>query len=280
MQNLTKLQFYDKYLGSLICFIFSLINRFKQKKKAKSIKTVLVIELFEMGAAMMAYSSIKYIKAKLKDPSIYCLCLNKVGGSWSLLGLIPKENILTINEKDLFNFIISTIKQINVLRKKNIDLIIDFELFTRISSIITFLIKSKLKAGFYKYKLGGLYRGNFYDLNCSYNQNTHISKNLLALTKIAINQINDNPNYKSRIKDSEIILPSYKPNLKLNKTIKEKIKLFYPHYNNNTIILICPDVGKNLSIRNYPKYYFVELINKLLAYYPNALILLIGLKEN
>jgi len=280
MQNLTRLQFFDKYLGSLICFIFSLINKFNPKKRVKSIKNVLVIELFEIGAAIMAHSSINYIKIKLKNPSIYCLCLNGGKESWRLLNLIPNENILTINGKNLFSFIRTLIKQIMFLRKRNLDLIIDFELFTRISSIISFLIKSKLKAGFYRYKLEGLYRGNFYNINCSYNQNTHISKNLLALTKTAINQVNNYPNYKSETKDSEIIIPTYKSNLKLKKKIKEKIKLAYHNYNNNHLILICPDVGKKLSIRNYPKSYFVELINKLLSSYPNYLILLIGLKES
>jgi ADP-heptose:LPS heptosyltransferase len=280
MKDSNTIRFLDKYFGILICSILSLTNKFRLKKKTRPIKNVLIIELFEMGAAIMAYSSVNYIKNKLDNPHIYCLCLDEIKPSWELLNIIPEENILSVDGTNLFTFTKSLIKQIIFLRKKNLDLIIDFELFMRISSIISFLIKSRLKAGFYRYELDGLYRGNLYDIHCSFNQNTHISKNLLALTKTAINHLNDYPNFKSEIKTQEITLPTYNSDLKLNSKVKEKIKKLYPNYNNNKIILVCPDVGGVLSVRNYPKGYFVEVINKLLNNYPNYLVLLIGVKGN
>lgn len=139
-------------------------------------------------------------------------------------------------------------------------------------------LTAETKAGFYKYELEGLYRGNFYDFKCSFNQNSHISKNFLALTKTAINQINHNPNYKSEIKTSEIILPSYKSDSAIRKKIKDKIKNFYP-YEDEDIILVCPDVGRMLPFRNYPENYFIKIVDKLLKHYKYHLILLIGTNE-
>jgi len=279
MNDLRTIRSLDKYLGSIICFIFDLLGLFKIKK-TRTVKNVLVIELFEMGAGIMAYPSIKYIKEKLDNANIYCLATNKTKEVWDLLEIIPPENILAVNDRNLFTFAASLIKQIIRLRRKKIDLVIDFELFMRISSIIAFLSGAKLRAGFYRYGIEGLYRGNFYDFKCCYNQNTHISKNFLALTKAAVNQCRETPNYKGQIRTSEITIPTYKSNPEIRDKVKTQIRAMYPDYSDEDIILICPDVGQILSVRNYPADYFVEVINRLLARYPDYLVLLTGLEEN
>lgn len=270
----------DRYIGTLICWMFNLLNVFKIKKNVKAFKNVLVIQLFEMGAGIMAYPSIKYIKEKLGEVNIYFLSTNNIKEVWELLNVVPSENILTINDKNLFTFATSLIKQIIYLRKREIDLVIDFQLFMRISSTIAFLVRPNQIAGFYRYGLEGLYRGNFYHFRCCYNQNMHISKNFLALTKTAINQSSKIPNYKDEIKTSEIEVPKYQSDPELKNLVQEQVKTMYPHYNDEDIILVCPDVGKILKVRNYPAEYFVEVISNLLNHYPNCLVLLIGVKEN
>ena len=144
----------------------------------------------------------------------------------------------------------------------------------RISSIITFLVNPKLKAGFYKYGLEGLYWGNYYEFKCCYNQNSHISKNFLALTKTAISQSSQTPNYKGQIKTSEITLPAHKSDPEMKKKVIAKIKTLYPACTDEDIILICSDVGKILSVRNYPPSHFAEVISNLLNRYPNSLALI------
>lgn len=270
----------DKNIGSLICFIFSALYKFKKKKSLTTRKNILLIELFEMGAAIMAYPSIKYIKKTIPDAKIFCLCTNKVRESWELLGIVPKENIFSINDRNLIIFAISLIRHIAILRKRDIDLVIDLGLFMRISSIISFLIKTKQRAGFFRYEVEGLYRGIFYDHKCSFNQNSHISKNFLALTKTAIHRENNYPNYKGKIESVELSLDQYIANKNIKEGLIEKIRLSYPRYNNNDLILVVPDVGKILSVRNYPRDSLVEVIDKLLTALPEHLVLLIGLIEN
>lgn len=184
MKDSKKLRFVDRYIGSAICRAFSILNKFKPKKKKEKIQNVLVIELFEMGAAMMIHPSLDYIKKNVDNPNIYCLTLKSMRDSWELLNIIPKENIYTIEEKNLFVFTKSLLSNIIKLRKKNIDLVLDFELFMRIPAIISYMVKSKYRAGFYKYEFEKLYRGTFYDFKCAFNQNTHISKNFSFTHKL------------------------------------------------------------------------------------------------
>jgi len=280
MKDSATIRFIDKYVGMIICFVCSLIFKLKKRKKLEHIKNVLLIELFEMSASILSYSSIKYIKAKLDNPNIFYLCLEPSKSCLELLDIIPDKNIYAINGNSSFSFILSLLGQIIKLRKKKIDVIIDYELFFRVSSIASFLIRSKSKAGFYKYNLEGLYRGNFYDIKCAFNQNTHIAKNFMALTKTAIEQNRHLPNFKEEIKTSEIKLPKYKSDPQIKQGVIHKLKSLYPEYKDQELILICPDVGSTLAVRNYPKDFYVKVIKKLLKKDAKNLILLIGVSEN
>jgi ADP-heptose:LPS heptosyltransferase len=275
-----KLRFVDKYAGVVICSVFSAVARLKPAPENKEIKTILVMELFEMGAAMMIYPSLQYIKNKAGDATVYCLTLKSISGSWELLDAIPSENIYAIDDKNLFAFFTSLFGNILKLRKKNIDLIIDYELFMRVSAIVSFMIKSKFRVGFNKYEMEGLYRGTYYDFKCAFNQNAHIAKNFLSLTKTALDFENEYPNYKGHISATELAVPVYKTDAALVKGLQDKIKALYPEYANNKLILVSPDVGYNLAIRNYPKPSLVDVINKILNNFPDKLVLLVGTQDN
>ena len=280
MKDSKKLRYLDKHLGSVICLFFSLIHFINLGRKNRPIKNILVIELFEMGAAILSYPSLKYIKEKNPDVNIYSLTLRTMRESWKMLGIVENYNIFEVEEKSLFQFSKSLFKNILELRKKDIDLIIDFELFMRIPAIISFLIKTRYRAGFFRYEYEGLYRGNFYDYKCAFNQNSHIARNFLALTKTAIGKEEEYPNYKNSIQSSELVMPNYTPRPDLRKDIEEKIKGKYENYQINKLILISHDVGENLSIRNYPKDMLAGVIRMLLAKYKDHLVLLVGTKAD
>ncbi|MBI3479405.1 MAG: glycosyltransferase family 9 protein [Nitrosomonadales bacterium] len=280
MRDSRKLRLVDRYCGVVICSALSMLSKLKPAPRDKQVKTVLAIELFEMGAAMMIYPSLQYIKNNVADATIYCLTLKSIKGSWELLDAIPSENIYAVDDQNLFAFFTSLFGNIWKLRKKNIDLIIDYELFMRVSAIISFMIRSKFRVGFNKYQMEGLYRGSFYDFKCAFNQNSHIAKNFLSLTKTALNFEHEHPNYKGHISAAELSVPVYKADAALSAGLRRKIQALYPGYADNKLILVSPDVGYNLTIRNYPQDMLAEVIRKILDNYPDKLVLLVGTPDN
>jgi ADP-heptose:LPS heptosyltransferase len=280
MKDSKRLRFLDRFIGSTICRLFSVLNKIKIKKQPEPIKNILLMELFEMGAATMIYPSVVYIKSKIKNANIYVLTLKSMKQSWELLDMVPRENIYVLDDSNMFSFYASILSAMVELRRKNIDLVIDYELFMRIPAILSFLIKSKLRAGFDRYEFEGLYRGDYYDTKCMFNQNYHVAKNFLALTKAAVTQTKEYPVFKAAIDSSEIVCPKYKSDKKTNDEIKKKLKGAYSGYSGQKIILVNPDVGSNLSLRNYPKENYVHILKKLLHDYPHHLIVLMGVKDN
>jgi ADP-heptose:LPS heptosyltransferase len=280
MKDSKNIRYIDKYFGRAICLLFSSIHLFKFGRGKKEIKNILVIELFEMGAAVMIYPSLKYIKESKPDTNIYSLTLTAMKECWKMIGIINEDNIFCIEDKNIYKFTKSLLINIIKLRKRNIDLIIDYELFMRVPAIISFLVKSRYRAGFYKYQYEGLYRGNFYDYKCAFNQNTHIAKNFLALTKTAINNESEYPNYKNHINSSELVMPEYINRPDLKKILEHRIKTKFDAYNNQKIILVSHNVGENLSIRNYPIDMLIKVIKMLLDKYNNHIVLLVGTKAD
>ena len=188
----------DRNIGQPVCFLFSLLNFFKRKNRSIPVKNILVLELFEMGAAVMAYPSIRRLQKNYPQANIYCLCTDSVKEAWEVLNIVPGDHILSVESKDLFRFGVSLLTRIIQLRKIKVDLLIDLGLFMRIPSMIAFMIGAKLTSGFNRYEMEGLYRGNHYDYPVAFNQNAHIAKNFLALTLAVINKKDDYPHLKSR----------------------------------------------------------------------------------
>ncbi len=121
-----------------------------------------------------------------------------------------------------------------------------------------------------------MYRGSIYNTPCHFNQNSHISRNFLALTKTALTFSREYPEYKNSIDVSELTYGLYSSKSSvLESLVKGKnISLNEPY------IAVSPDVGPNLSCRNYPIEKLVLVITQLLKKYPDYRIFLIGTKEN
>lgn len=100
MKDSEIIRWTDKHVGTFICRLFNFLNIFGYKRETGPIINVLIIELFEMGAAIMAYSSLKYLKEHLDGVNIYCLSTEKVQEPWKLLNIIPTQNVLSINDKN------------------------------------------------------------------------------------------------------------------------------------------------------------------------------------
>lgn len=273
MQESNSLRFADRYFGQLICAGIDLL-RFHPKQKSRDPEKILLIELFEMGAAIMLAPSIQHIKSKYPKAEIHCLTTATCLPIWEALNLIDSDKIHLIKSKSALSFAIASAQMILSLRKIKFDLIIDFELFFRVSAILSGLLRATNRAGFFKYDFEGLWRGRFYNRVSAYNQNTHISKNYLALTKASLMDSDDIPAYKGSITKDEIHFspkPIYKNLAYLQNTLGPSANGEIPPY-----IIVCADVGKTLPMRNYPPAYFTKLLKILSERYKSHAFVFIG----
>ena len=89
----------DHLAGVPLCFLVTLLTKFLSVfsfRKMPTVKNVLLIELSEMGSAILVDPAMR--KLKDKGASLYFVIFKKNAPSLHLLGTVPKENIFTIRE--------------------------------------------------------------------------------------------------------------------------------------------------------------------------------------
>ncbi|MBW2974479.1 hypothetical protein KY366_02060 [Candidatus Woesearchaeota archaeon] len=273
----------DCCIGVPVCFLLSMfvsVERLFGLRKAKRCRPrkILFIELSEMGSTILAYSAMKKAR-ELFNAQLYFMIFRENEKSIRLLDIIPKENVITIRSKSIFMFFIDTLSAIFRMRSKGIDTVVDLELFSRFTSILSFFSGARSISGFYRYDMEGLYRGNFQTHRVEYNPHYHISQNFMALVYALDSDINDIPLLKKEIKKDEIarakIMPKKEDKLRLIRKLQKinpNIKL------GSRIVLLNPNASQLLPIRKWPLQNFMQLAKKIMEM-KDVFIVMPGTKE-
>ncbi len=174
----------DRYAGVPICALLSLLDRFRGNATVSSPpRRILIILLSEMGSLVLAHPMFARLKQKYPEASIHVLMFAKNREVLDLLGVIPEENVLTLDDGSLGGLVRDSLKAIRTLRVLKIDAVIDCELFARISSIFSYLSGSPLRVGFHRHTQEGLYRGSFINRPVMYNPYRHLSHQFLTMVE-------------------------------------------------------------------------------------------------
>ena len=139
----------------VIKFILYLLkNKVVQKKEAD---TFLIIKMVGMGDAVMVLTVVDCLKQKMPDAKIIALTTPLTAGIWKkqpCFNRVINYDILG-EQKGILNLI----KLACHLRKEQVDCVIDFEPFIRMTAMLSLLTGAAQRIGFYY--------GNSYVTTCS-----------------------------------------------------------------------------------------------------------------
>ena len=174
----------DRFLGAFICRVLSLFSRrCRDISLGREPQDFLVILLSEMGSLILAYPMFEFIKGKYPGASIHVLLFDQNKEILELIDVVPSENILTVRNNSLIKMLLDSLRALIKLRKIKIDTVIDCELFSRISSIYSFLSGARIRVGFHPHTQEGLFRGEFINRPVLYNPYHHISQQFITLAE-------------------------------------------------------------------------------------------------
>lgn len=274
----------DSTVGVIFSFVINLFINFGklflflQPKVQKIPKKILFLELSEMGAAILSYSAIKKAKDLFPNAQIYFWIFKENAESVKVLNIIDEKNLICMRSKNLWVLFIDTFKNLNRIRSEKIDVIIDMELFSRFTSILCFLSAVKIKVGFYKFALEGLYRVNTYTHKVMYNPYLHISKNFLALVYAMLNPKVDSLLLKKNLELEKTEVIKKTTNLQELEKIWQKInKENEIVKKEDKLVIINLGINEYLPLRRWPTAYYVDLIKNLIQN-DNVFVVLVGVK--
>ena len=254
----------DRILGKLICGVLSLFYRNRGAVTPDHApKRILIILLSEMGSLVLAHPMFLRLKEKYPGVSLHALVFHKNRECLDVLEVLPPENILTIDDKSLGRFVKSCLVALIRIRKQRFDVVIDCELFARVSSIYSVLSGAPLRVGFHPHTQEGLYRGDFINRPVLYNPYLHVSRQFLTLAEAI-----DSPTVPKakgrRTALEELRAPVIPFGQEEMERMRKRVANDFPRILGKELVLIYPS-GGILPIRAWPLDYYCRLARELIS---------------
>ncbi len=270
----------DFWIGVPLCFFLSIFTvpiRFLSRPKNEISKNVLFIELPEMGSAVLVDPAMKKIRRQI-SANLFFVIFEKNKPSLQLLNTVADENIFCIRENSFFKLAFDAVRFLIWTRKNKIDTVIDLDLFTRITALLTILCGAKKRVGFHAFHNEGLYRGAFLTHKVSYNHHIHIAKNYIALVNAAMNDKQELPFSKVAVDDEEILLDKITIAEDSRNAMQDKIKALNPLYNpaEHKLLIINPNASEMLIQRRWMPECYSELIRTVMKSFTDIFVVITG----
>ena len=176
-------RFIDRWVGQLLCGVVSGWVRLTggTAKPVHNPKNILVILLSEMGSIVLAGPMFAQIRRQYPGVNIHILQLKKNQEVSKLLQLTQPEFMHSLDDRSGGSLVRDILAVSRKMRALGLDAVIDCELFSRVSALLSFTTGAPVRVGFTPHTQEGLYRGSFINHAIPYNPYQHISKQFLAL---------------------------------------------------------------------------------------------------
>ena len=276
----------DHWVGVPLCAVatplVALVDGIKNifSREAQTPRKLLFIELSEMGSAILVDPAMR--NAQARGAELFFLIFKSNRASLSLLNTVKPENIFTIDSSSLGGLIKDTLRFLMVARRHHIDTVIDLELFSRFTALLTGLCGARRRVGYHIFHGEGLWRGAMLTRKVHYNPHIHITKNFLSLIHAAFASKIEIPFSKIHISDAEVKLEQAVIDPVVMDKVRQRIEKLASESDivftqgKERLILINPNASDLLPQRRWSQQRFSELIISIHQKYPNDLILITG----
>jgi ADP-heptose:LPS heptosyltransferase len=241
---------------------------------------LLFIELSEMGSAIIVDPAMR--DAQARGAEIFFLIFKSNRASLTLLNTVPEKNIFTIDSSSVFTLVRDTIKFLFQARAHKIDTVIDLELFSRFTALLTGLCGARKRVGYHIFHGEGLWRGTMLTHKVHYNPHIHIAKNFLSLIHAAFSSAPEQPYSKVHIPDSAIQIAQAVIDPTVKQTVLARIHTLAQQaqrpfeHGVQPLLLVNPNASELLVQRRWAPESFSKLIIALVEQWPDCLVLITG----
>lgn len=255
----------DRFAGVPICAFFSLLERLRNAlglaAQPEPPRRILVILLSEMGSLVLARPMFERLKQRYPGASLHILMFAKNREVLDLMDVIPSQHVMTVRDGALADFAADSLRAVGAMRRLRPDVVIDCELFSRISSIFSWLSGAPVRVGFHPHTQEGLYRGSFINRRVPYNPYRHLSQQFLgmvaAIESFAVPTIKNAPQVDVTAPPAVAFLED-----ELRQAVV-RLHQDFPSLEGRRLVLVYPGGGA-LPIRAWPLENYQKLCRGLL----------------
>jgi len=280
--NIKVQRWIDRWVGIPLCAAVSVLDAASSpfKKKAnRQPRAIVIILLSEMGSLVLAHDMFTQLKTRYPNAELHALLFGRNREILDLMQVIKPEHVHTVDDKSPAALLSSLWRSVKQLRRAGVDVAIDCELFSRISSLLSYFSGASVRVGFHRHTQEGLYRGSHINKPVPYNPYQHISAQFLTLARA----IDSNAVPTSKLPPSaSVTLPTQAPpQVQLESqvvvAIQNRLANDFPDIAGKPLVLLYPG-GGILPIRAWPLESYTALCNGLVQ--DGCTVAVIGLKDD
>ena len=278
--NIDVQRWVDRWMGIPLCAAVSawdaITRSFKPVSQAHTApRAIVIILLSEMGSLVLAHDMFTRLKTRYPDAQLHALLFGKNREILDLMRVIEPANVHTVDDKSLPRLLSSLWRAIGGLRRAHVDVAIDCELFSRISSLLSYFSGASVRVGFHRHTQEGLYRGSHINRRVPYNPYRHISAQFLTLVR-AIDST-ASPVSKLPVVVTSKAPPHVQLDSALIDNIGKRLAGDFPAIAGKPLVLVYPG-GGILPIRAWPLAAYITLCEGLVS--DGCAVAVIGLKDD
>jgi lipopolysaccharide heptosyltransferase II len=226
------------------------------------VRRILVIVLSEMGALVLTRPMFDRLRENHPAATFHVLCSDQNRPALDLLDVVSDEHIVTIRSGSLSAVVTDAIRAVKRIRALQIDVVLDLELFARVSAILAGLSGAKIRVGFHRFTQEGLYRGDIMNRPVLYNPYQHIAEQFLTLADAITST--DVPTAKRHVNSSPLRLPQLALRAGEYESARDALYRRYPSIAGRPLVFLSPGGGL-LPIRAWPLASFVAVARALIG---------------
>ena len=271
--NVNAMRSIDKWVGVPLCFLASLLSRLRNifaGKRVPDTTNTLFIELSEMGSAVIVDPAMRKLRREANAKLFFAIFRDN-SKSLEILNTIPQENIFKMNSSNLLALFFSMISFMGWCRKKRITCVIDLELFSRFTALLSFVSGARSRVGFASFHDEGLYRGSMINFPVRYNAHVHVAVNFVSLVHRAMDKF-QNPYATVALEEGDLDLARAEVHPAQIAKVRGKIKEMYPAWRHEKVILFNVNASDMLPQRRWQQENFAVVAKQLLDNFKDIII--------
>jgi ADP-heptose:LPS heptosyltransferase len=275
--NVNAMRTIDKWVGIPLCFVASMLSRIRNTfspKKIPNTKRTLFIELSEMGSAVIVDPAMRKLHRETGAELFFAIFKDNAK-SLEILNTVPKDNIFRMHSDNLVGLFFSVLSFIQWCRKKKITCVIDLELFSRFTALLSFVSGARTRIGFASFHDEGLYRGSLVNFPVRYNAHVHIAVNFVSLVNRAMNKFH-NPYSTVPLVEGDLELVRAVVPPPHMAAVRAKIKELYPPWRHEKVVLFNVNASDMLPQRRWQQENFAAVASQLLSQFRDIIIVATG----
>lgn len=252
--TIATMRLIDRYAGVPLCLLAGLFRRFPQRLD-RAPKSVLIIKFFGLGSVLLTAPALDALKKKFPSARIVYMSFSRNAQLLAELSAIDERWI--IETRSIFTFLQSFAAIVWRLVRTRIDVVIDFEFFSKFSTLVGAFARPQMQIGF---SLPTRWRRWNLSHPVILQNNLHVTKSMFTmLAHLGIGDLPfPSPRFRLRPSPNVISLP---PQVRAS---------------NSDIICVNPNAGETSLERRWDRHRFVEMLRLLISEYPETQFCLIG----